>query len=73
MRLKGFTLIELLIVILIIGILATVAVPFSRDAIMKAKVSEIFSLVRQIEITYNFLILEKGYAAAFSPPHANYP
>jgi len=46
---KGFTMIELMIVIAIIGILATIAIPMFMDNTVRAQVSEGLSLVSPAE------------------------
>ena len=60
---QGFTLIELMIVVTIIGILASIAVPAYRDYTIRARVSECAALYSPIKTDTSLLFSEKGYLA----------
>lgn len=55
---QGFSLIELMVVIAIIGILASIAVPSYRNYVIKARISEGFGMCRPLQAR-----LEEFYAA----------
>lgn len=74
---KGFTLIELMIVIAIIGILAAVALPAYQDYTIRAKASDLISLVTPAKLAVSETVLNNnawpadftaaGYTMATSP------
>ncbi|MBR2082995.1 MAG: prepilin-type N-terminal cleavage/methylation domain-containing protein [Elusimicrobiaceae bacterium] len=64
---QAFTLIELLVVILIIGILASVAMPLYKKAVLKSKTAQIVSLVRAISDAQEVYFLANGeYASSWN-------
>jgi type IV pilus assembly protein PilA len=57
---KGFTLVELMVVILIVGILASVAIPILRGRIDAAKWSEGKAMMGSIATAIRSWVAEKG-------------
>ncbi len=57
---KGFTLIELLVVVLIIGILASIAVPQYNKAVMKARTAEVMTTANALRKATSVYFMNVG-------------
>lgn len=71
---KGFTLIELLVVVLIIGVLASIAIPQYFKVVEKARVSEAMSLIAAIKSAQERHLAKGGaYTSNFTQLDISYP
>jgi prepilin-type N-terminal cleavage/methylation domain-containing protein len=60
MRKAAFTLLELMIAVIIVGILASLAIPMFQGAVIKAKCAEIFVIGNFYDREFESLLLEYG-------------
>ncbi len=70
---KGFTLIELLVVVLIIGILASIAIPQYFKVVEKSRTSEAMALISSIKSAQERYLARGGnYTASFTDLDISY-
>lgn len=60
MKTQGFTLIEVLVVVLIIGILTSIALPQYQKAVEKSRAVSLFPLLNSLAREQSFLLLANG-------------
>jgi len=60
MKQTGFTLIELMIVVAIIGILASIAIPAYQDYTIRAQVVESFSITSELKLSIRDFYKDRG-------------
>ncbi len=71
---QGFTLIELLVVVLIIGILASIAIPQYFKVVEKSRVAEAMSVISAVKSAEERYMARGGmYTADFTPLDISYP
>ena len=73
-RLSGFTLIELLVVVLIIGILATVALPQYRMAVMRTRLFRLLPMMKAIkQANQTYFMANGSYTSDISQWDISFP
>ena len=73
LRQKAFTLIEVLIVILILGTLATIAMPMFEGMTIKARLVQSIIDVNTIEKSLDLIIAESGWDCRIPFPRSDIP
>lgn len=58
MRMHGFSMVELMIVMVIIGVLSSVAIPAYQDYVIRAKVMNLLTLAQPIKLSVTEALLE---------------
>lgn len=71
---RGFTLIELLVVVLIIGVLASIAVPQYFKVVERSRVSEAYSVISSIKSAQERYLAKDGiYTGDYTSTDLSYP
>ncbi len=65
-RTEGFTLVELLVVVAIIGIIASIAIPSLRQAIDRAKQRRTMADIRTVALAVNAYAVDYSFAPKFT-------
>ena len=74
MNKKGFTLIELLVVVLIIGILASIALPQYFKAVEKSRAAEVLSIFSAVAgAQQRYYLVNNSYASTFAGLDVEFP
>lgn len=71
---KGFTLVEILVVVLILSIIAAIALPQYKKAVLKSKTGQIMSLVRALATAQEeYYAANNTYASSFESLSVSIP
>ncbi len=68
---RGFTMIEMLIVVVVIGLMLRVALPYLRTGIAKANVTGALSAIASLHSVARTSAIQKGRTAVLVVDHAN--